>query len=555
MKKTIFAFFAVTTLSLFVALSLLTISGSAVFAQNADYAPAGSPSPTTCTSLTSNLGWGTTSAGVTTLQNYLSLTGYMSVEATGYYGNITSNAVSSYQTAHSIEGTGYVGPLTRTAIRNESCGTTANAGTTGTTIAAGSVVCPAGMTCTRATPAATPAVCPLGYVCQPQTGTASTVPTYVPGSLYSPGSAYTPGSLANSASGNQNAGLPAGSMTAAQYQALLQTQGQAASTTTPNAAANVGAGAVANVSSSGSIDSGRVSTGVADPWVQAPGHETNADGSLVPGSVVNTHYGNMYGVASNAGGKLVPRCGTNQYWDEYGSGGAGCYNMQVTSPAFNTLIPSTTLPPQMINDPYCPSVRVNYHGVFSDRNNYACAMGEASKTANYVNPFMSIINITGVATSPIIFTGSTPVTIKPTNLCQTAITLAEAKQLDATGATSTKYFTTSRLVVLRPITMDELEYSLRYTDTNHQIYYWDGSKGSKIEGSPADSIYIPYNVSDWNNPEFQALVKGIQFEWRPSYTNVAICKDANYKSNFPLWASHFNAAMAHAKAQGLWPTQ
>ena len=235
-------------ISLFAVLSLLTFSGSTVSAQTADYAPAGSPSPTTCTNLTTNLGWGTTSSDVTTLQNYLSLTGYMSVEATGYYGNVTSNAVSSYQTAHSIEGTGYVGPLTRTAIRNESCGTTASAGTAGTTIAAGSVVCPAGMTCTRATPAATPAVCPLGYVCQPQTGTASTVPTYVPRSIYTPGSAYTPGSLANSASGNQSAGLPAGSITAAQYQALLQSQGQAAGTTTPNAAGNTGVGAGANAS-------------------------------------------------------------------------------------------------------------------------------------------------------------------------------------------------------------------------------------------------------------------------------------------------------------------
>ncbi len=258
MKKSIISLFAVV--------SLLTISGSSVSAQTADYAPAGSPSPTTCTNLTTNLGWGTTSADVTTLQNYLSLTGYMSVEATGYYGNVTMNAVSSYQTAHSIEGTGYVGPLTRTAIRNESCGTTASAGTAGTTIAAGSVVCPAGMTCTRATPAATPAVCPLGYVCQPQTGTASTVPTYVPGSLYSPGSAYTPGSLTNSASGNQGAGLPAGSITAAQYQALLQTQGQAASTTPPNAAGNTGVGA----STETRADIINRLTGVVKPTAPAP---------------------------------------------------------------------------------------------------------------------------------------------------------------------------------------------------------------------------------------------------------------------------------------------
>ena len=209
MKKSIFAFFAVTTLSLFVALSLLTISGSSVSAQTADYAPAGSASPTTCTNLTTNLGWGTTSAGVTTLQNYLSLTGYMSVEATGYYGNVTSNAVSSYQTAHSIEGTGYVGPLTRTAIRNESCGTTASAGTAGTNIAAGSVVCPAGMTCTRATPAATPAVCPLGYVCKLQTDTVSTIPTYVPGlsnNMY--GSLSGIYSLNNTGSGQQLAPAP-----------------------------------------------------------------------------------------------------------------------------------------------------------------------------------------------------------------------------------------------------------------------------------------------------------------------------------------------------------
>ena len=234
MNKSIFSFFAV--------ISLLTLSTAVVSAQTADYAPAGTPS-TSCVSLTTNMGHPSRSNDVTTLQDYLIKTGYMTVESTGYFGLITQNAVINYQIAHGIEGTGYVGPLTRAAIQTESCGTTANAGTAGTTIAAGSVVCRAGQTCTRTVPAVAPAVCPLGYTCRPQTGTVSTVPTYVPGSL---SNMY--GTSAGTGSGAQQ------QMTAAQYQALLQSQGQAASTTVPNAGAGASAGIPVNITDNLTLD-------------------------------------------------------------------------------------------------------------------------------------------------------------------------------------------------------------------------------------------------------------------------------------------------------------
>ena len=579
MKKTIFAFFAVTTLSLFVALSLLTISGSTVSAQTGDYAPAGTPSPTTCTNLTTNLGWGTTSADVTTLQNYLSLTGYMSVEATGYYGNVTSNAVSSYQTAHSIEGTGYVGPLTRTAIRNESCGTTASAGTAGTTIAAGSVVCPAGMTCTRATPAATPAVCPLGYVCQPQTGTASTVPTYVPRSIYTPGSAYTPGSLANSASGNQSAGLPAGSMTAAQYQALLQTQGQAAaqaqlqaslqsqltSTTTPNTAqGNAGSqldAIIAKVPTSWPV--------VAPVW----GLDVTT-GSRPAG----------YGFYAPAVGQPVKSvCGPNQFYNMLTTPYGCIDNFATNAPiVLNPAVPFDLISGHTITDPYCPGLTA-IEGIGSGQRHLTdstktgrptqategvmdpvwqqkinCFVGEASRNQPYNNPWVNVNNLFGI-NEIYLYPPRVNLSAIGTNFCKDAITLTEAKNRNdlqlAAGIHNDLYTSNSRLYV--PSTyapsLDSVERHLQYLDHpgTNKVYWWNGQLA--LLSGWATSYASFYAPDDIKNADFLALFNAMQFQ-QTAASNVPIiqrCMDSGYVSNLLPIIGHYQSELIHDKKLGL----
>ncbi|MEI7463410.1 MAG: peptidoglycan-binding domain-containing protein, partial [Candidatus Taylorbacteria bacterium] len=173
------------TIYLVATFSLLTVSILPAYAQlQGDLPPTGSTSQTSCVNLTTNLGWGTTNADVTTLQNYLAVSGYMNTEATGYFGNITMNAVQSYQTAHNLQATGYVGPLTRGALQSESCG---SSGTATATVSSGSVVCPVGYSCTPKT--TTTITCPLGYNCVPSSSsnttlTTSNSSTYVPGSWY-----------------------------------------------------------------------------------------------------------------------------------------------------------------------------------------------------------------------------------------------------------------------------------------------------------------------------------------------------------------------------------
>jgi peptidoglycan hydrolase-like protein with peptidoglycan-binding domain len=59
---------------------------------------------------------GSQDAEVTALQGRLTALGFYSGPITGYYGSLTGQAVSKYQTAHGIAVTGYVGPSTRTAL-------------------------------------------------------------------------------------------------------------------------------------------------------------------------------------------------------------------------------------------------------------------------------------------------------------------------------------------------------------------------------------------------------------------------------------------------------
>lgn len=67
-------------------------------------------------SITMNLGLGNSGQQVYLLQDKLSILGYFSEKATGYFGVKTRVAVMAYQQARGIPTTGFVGPLTRAAL-------------------------------------------------------------------------------------------------------------------------------------------------------------------------------------------------------------------------------------------------------------------------------------------------------------------------------------------------------------------------------------------------------------------------------------------------------
>ena len=58
---------------------------------------------------------------VASLQVFLKNKGYLSVNATGFFGLQTLKAVKSFQKANNISQTGFVGPLTREAIKTLTC--------------------------------------------------------------------------------------------------------------------------------------------------------------------------------------------------------------------------------------------------------------------------------------------------------------------------------------------------------------------------------------------------------------------------------------------------
>ena len=62
---------------------------------------------------------GSIGSEVTALQQKLIKDGFLSGDATGYYGSLTAQAVKKYQTAHSLEATGYVGPGTRAVLNGQ----------------------------------------------------------------------------------------------------------------------------------------------------------------------------------------------------------------------------------------------------------------------------------------------------------------------------------------------------------------------------------------------------------------------------------------------------
>ena len=76
------------------------------------------------------------------LQKFLALNGYLSANATGYYGEQTANAVKAFQKANGLTQTGSIGPLTSAKIKALTCDVS-TAIQTGT-IPVATIGCPAG---------------------------------------------------------------------------------------------------------------------------------------------------------------------------------------------------------------------------------------------------------------------------------------------------------------------------------------------------------------------------------------------------------------------------
>ena len=76
---------------------------------------------TMCVNLSSNLHRGAESSSVTKLQKFLSSKGFLTAEPTGFYGDMTVEAVKLYQSSVGITSTGMVYDLTRQAIKMETC--------------------------------------------------------------------------------------------------------------------------------------------------------------------------------------------------------------------------------------------------------------------------------------------------------------------------------------------------------------------------------------------------------------------------------------------------
>jgi hypothetical protein len=78
-----------------------------------------------CTNLSSNLKFGSkdrvSNSDVSRLQNFLNSQGYMKIAATGYFGNLTREAVVNFQKKESLPATGLVMTLTRGKISDISC--------------------------------------------------------------------------------------------------------------------------------------------------------------------------------------------------------------------------------------------------------------------------------------------------------------------------------------------------------------------------------------------------------------------------------------------------
>lgn len=78
---------------------------------------ASAPAPTTAT-YTRNFSIGDSGADISSLQSTLIAQGYLPIaNPTGYFGQLTSEALAKWQTASGLPGTGYFGPLTRAKLQ------------------------------------------------------------------------------------------------------------------------------------------------------------------------------------------------------------------------------------------------------------------------------------------------------------------------------------------------------------------------------------------------------------------------------------------------------
>src|SRR3989344_6118598 len=78
------------------------------------------PSPNThriCAILNRNLSQGTQGDDVRGLQEFLNAEGYLSANATGYFGPMTANAVARWQASQGVSAVGSMGPMSRERIR------------------------------------------------------------------------------------------------------------------------------------------------------------------------------------------------------------------------------------------------------------------------------------------------------------------------------------------------------------------------------------------------------------------------------------------------------
>ena len=78
-----------------------------------------------CVDLSNNLRYrmrdANTNNEVSDLQDFLNAEGFLSSEATGFFGSATLKAVKAYQSSIGLSPTGYVGPLTRANIKTVTC--------------------------------------------------------------------------------------------------------------------------------------------------------------------------------------------------------------------------------------------------------------------------------------------------------------------------------------------------------------------------------------------------------------------------------------------------
>ncbi len=82
-------------------------------ASNVSVQPTANTPSTTKYQFSRNLSIGSQSDDVTKLQTILNTAGFLKVSPTGYFGQLTQDAVKAYQTAHNVSSTGFVGPMTR----------------------------------------------------------------------------------------------------------------------------------------------------------------------------------------------------------------------------------------------------------------------------------------------------------------------------------------------------------------------------------------------------------------------------------------------------------